>query len=375
MSGGLTTVKSDELDALIAELRQLLPRRPEDDLRSFWAKEREVSDAFRSRVRYPTRDERDRAWRLFNELRDAARELVERRADMSGWRRLDTAIDELASLVEGARSIFSRLESEVLTHPLDHALSTGAIVYDWRPVWQKARDIQTLFSSRPFYPTKSARDESWTRFNDLRNEASRLANADREMRQFISNAWRDKIISRAEDARYSKLWDSIETALLLPTTADDMKHMGEILRSAGQLLHDNKHQMLAEHKEACFARIQEIRQTHAEFWDRRREAFDERRRAHERRVDDVLLRVEANLERNHERLRNAEDALTRAESHIDDLREKIATAWSDGARDRFETWLAEAEARRDSIRESVERAQAWIAQDEERRNDIYRHRR
>ncbi len=362
-----------DLDALITELERLLPGGPDDDPRPFWNKAREVRDGFRSGVRYDTRAGRDSAWGRLNELRDLARAAAARGGGAS--EKIDAAIHELAGLVEHGRSIFGGLELEILHHPLDHMLSTGAFVYDWKPVWKLAGEIQARFNEKPFYPNRSARDNAWTRFNDLRNEASRLANADREMRLFISQAWRDKIVGRAEDARYSKAWDEIQSTFLFnPTTVDEMKRLGQVLHSVGEILHDNKHQMLRQHKDECFARIQEIRQTHEAFWDRWRRALDERRKFHEARVADALVRMREHREKPRAITEGRGRAVTRRNS---DRRswDKIEHAWTAAAITRFTTWLNEARDRRDSIRESIQRAEAWIAQDEERRDDIYRRRR
>ena len=76
-----------------------------------------------------------------------------------------------------------------------------------------------------------------------------------------SEELRDQILKLTEKARYNVVADNV--MFFLPhTTAEDMKVKGEILKTAGQMLSSNKHNMLREHKDECFGRIQEIRQTH-----------------------------------------------------------------------------------------------------------------
>jgi hypothetical protein len=285
-------------------------------------------------------------------------------------RKLDSLLDELEAFVGGATQIFGTLEFRYIHFPLD---VLGTKVHDWKPVWAKIKEIQAIFNSGVRYPTKSLRDDAWTRFNNLRNETSQKANADRESVFSVSTAWRDTIIGEIESARYSAISDVL--FFFDPTTAEDMKRMGELLKEAGHTLSNNKGQMLREHKDECFQRIQEVRQTHDAFWEQYKAARERRQQEYRQKVDDVLARVEGNITNNLERKAKAESALLRVEENIEKLQGMIASAYTDEFRERFEGWLSKAEERRDSINQSIRRIDEWIDQDERRRNDIYAKRR
>jgi RecG-like helicase len=278
------------------------------------------------------------------------------------WQGLNSRIEELHSLIS---SPFSPLSGRSIKHPYG---LLNQVVYDWRPAWDKAREIQEAFKSGIRYPTVAERQNAWTRFNDVRNDLSRRSNADRDSVFTGSKAWRDLIMSEIESARYSKLGDVI--FFFDPTTAEDMKRMGERLKEAGRRLSENKHQMLREHKDECFQRIQEVRATHDAFWGEYKKAREVRQHEHRQRISEVLARVDANISSNHEKKAKAEGALERVEENIAKLHDMLGNARGDEFRERVEGWLSEAVAKRESIQESVRRIGEWIDQDERRRNDI-----
>ena len=53
-------------------------------------------------------------------------------------------------------------------------------------------------------------------------------------------------------------------------------------------------------------------------------------------------------------------------THHAELHDKIATAWSDGFRERASMWLSETEGKIRDIEDSVLRIEDWIREDEER---------
>jgi hypothetical protein len=278
------------------------------------------------------------------------------------WEGLDAQITELHSLISSG---FSPLSGRSIKAPHDFV---GGLVYDWRPAWEKAREIQAAFKEGVRYPTAAERDVAWTRFNEVRNDLSRRSNADRETVLSVSVSWRDLILPEIESARYSRFGDVI--FFFDPTTAEDMKRLGAQLKTAGRLLSENKHQMLREHKEQCFQRIQEVRATHDAFWGEYKKAREVRQHEHRQRINDVLARVDVNISNNREKKAKAEDALERAEANISKLQNMLDNARGDDFRERVEGWLAEAEAKRSSIQESIRRIEEWIEQDEHRRSDI-----
>src|SRR5258707_15608612 len=69
----------------------------------------------------------------------------------------------------------------------------GRQINDWRPVWEKVREIKAGFKAGVRYPTKLERDAAWTRFNNLRNELREKSNAERFDVFEVSVAWRGLI--------------------------------------------------------------------------------------------------------------------------------------------------------------------------------------
>jgi F0F1-type ATP synthase membrane subunit b/b' len=115
--------------------------------------------------------------------------------------------------------------------------------------------------------------------------------------------------------------------------------------------------MFGEHKQECFNRIQEVRAVQDAWWEmltqHRSRSFEERQ-----------ARIRANLEQNYERHRKAAAALESCRAHADELRDQIASAWSEDWRSRAEGWLAELEDKIRDIESSLERIEEWIREDE-----------
>jgi hypothetical protein len=117
--------------------------------------------------------------------------------------------------------------------------------------------------------------------------------------------------------------------------------------------------MFGEHKKECFDRIQEVRRVQDAWWELLK---GHRAQRHE----DHQGRVRANLEKNYEQHRRATDALSRARAHADELRDQIASAWSDDFRERALGWLSEEEARISDIEAHVQRIEDWIRENEQK---------
>ena len=75
---------------------------------------------------------------------------------MSDYVELERAIEELERMIDARRQgiIF--------------------ISHDFRPVWEKARDIQAIFNNGVKFPTSEMRQTVWERFRTLRDEASEV---------------------------------------------------------------------------------------------------------------------------------------------------------------------------------------------------------
>lgn len=246
---------------------------------------------------------------------------------------LNALIDEFETLVTKGSSIFGALSSRWLKAPGE---MLGSQVRDWRPAWTKAQEIQDIFKSGVRYPTRVERDSAWTRFNNIRNELSQRNNADRERIFSVSKQWRDSILNDLKYAHYSKFSDVM--FFFDPTTADEIKKLGEIVKEAGRVLSENKHQMLREHKDECFERMQEVRQSHDLFWGQYKKAREIRKQEHAKRISGMLARIEGNIASNLERKSKAQYALDRVEENISRLHGMLESARGDefrGARRRM----------------------------------------
>ena len=152
---------SNELNALLEELEGLIAIGPTHGWKPFWTKAKEIQEAFKAKVRYPSKELQNAAWRRFNDLRDAAS--AHKKESQNPSReviQLNSLISELENLVRRGTWLFGPLSFRSIRGPLD-ALANS--VYDWRPAWEKAREIQSMFKGTR-YPTKVMHDEAWIRF-------------------------------------------------------------------------------------------------------------------------------------------------------------------------------------------------------------------
>ncbi len=252
-------------------------------------------------------------------------------------RALDALIDEFESMVGAA-------------HP--GSLTSMLFRPDWKLIWTTAAKIKEGFRGVR-YPTPKERQQAWERFVQIRTEASKLAQDERDSRRATSERFRGEILGQIESARPATLFG------FDPPDVEEMKGLGRTLSEAGRMLSAHKGEMLAEHKRECFDRIQEIRQSHDWWWEQLGRERQGRRAERE-------ARIRANLERNRERYRKAADALERCRERADELRSQIAAAWNPTWAERAEQWLWELEAKCADIEASLRQIEGWIEEDEER---------
>lgn len=136
---------------------------------------------------------------------------------------------------------------------------------------------------------------------------------------------------------------------------------GKCLKKAGIMLHENKAEMLSEHKQMIFNEMQDIQRSHDIWWGKFR---SER----EQKQSDFESRIKANLETNYSRHRSATDALRRVQANAEDLRSKIASGGSDEWVDRWAGWLSESEDKIQSIERYIQQVEEWIEEDEKKLN-------
>ena len=139
-------------------------------------------------------------------------------------------------------------------------------------------------------------------FGDVQ-EAKALRGEDRErLWSIFSTACDDVKAKREGRARSRQLADSIlakvdqaqpsDFVLSPEDLRNTLKDLGNHLRQAGQMLSRHKHEMLGEHKQQCFTRIQEMQATHQVYWERVKSSEDHRRFRSRQLADDILSEVE-----------------------------------------------------------------------------------
>ncbi|MEA3049092.1 MAG: hypothetical protein QOG84_928 [Sphingomonadales bacterium] len=226
---------------------------------------------------------------------------------------------------------------------------------DWRPVWDKAREVQGAFNAKPQFPTVTERQEAWTRFNALRDEASQIAKEERSDFETMSSSHRDDLMG---DLRYLECDGteiSLADAVFGSMDAEGMKQLGAKLGVVSRRFSEVKHRMTREHKQEVFDRIQEVRASHDRFWGRRKQAMERARAERDERRAQFVDRVRANIRGNYERLAKAEAAEERVRSNLRSNYEKLSDARSESFAERVRSWISEDEDRLEDIRRSIDR--------------------
>lgn len=252
------------------------------------------------------------------------------------------------------------------------AIQVGKIErHDWRPVWDLCTRIQDEFKGCRDFPSREAHQAAWKRFQEIRQQASALCDKEKSAFRFQSEQFRNDILSDVRACSYSAAADAL--FFFDPTTVEDMKQLSEKLNDAARRLSKLKHWMLANHKTACFEAIQEVRQSHDLFWEKRRQSSRIRQHTHEERraeiqqkKEDRQRRVHANIDRNRDRLSKALSALDRNADHIREIEEKLSETTSPKWAAIFSEWLAEAHQKERDIEDSIDQIKSWIREDEDK---------
>ncbi|MGN6149077.1 MAG: hypothetical protein ACTHPD_11100 [Rhizomicrobium sp.] len=268
------------------------------------------------------------------------------------WQKLNSLIDELAWMIPQPTSILFSVE-----------------MHDWAPMFAKAKEIQDGFNKKVRYPTRDEQQAAWARFSDTRNLLFERANHERKRFREESETLRNEILSHVKHAGYDRLTDLI--FVFTPTTVEEMKAAGVTLREGGQMLSRYKNRMLAEHKNECFRRIQELRASHDVFWGQYKAQSVERRAASKQRRSEIAQKIEANIRANREKLAKAQAAYDRVQANIAENEDRLANARGEAFAERVSGWISEARQKLESIDESITRINQWIAEEESRLSDLY----
>lgn len=250
---------------------------------------------------------------------------------------------------EQARDNAKAIESEIRALEIPERARSSR---NFRDFWTHVRRISDMFKTlKPLL--KEDRERLWGQFGSLCEAAKQEQQKEQKENTSGSAELRDQILREAETARPCTLFG------FDPPDVQEMKRLSTSLRNAGGMLSRHKNEMLGEHKQECFARIQEIRQIHDIWWG-------ELKTSRSRRHEDVQQRIRANLEGNYERHRRASETLSRLRCHTDDLREKIMSAWNDSFRGRATEWLSNTEDKIRDIEEFLKKVEEWIREDEQK---------
>lgn len=273
-------------------------------------------------------------------------------------------------------ALIDQLESTI-PH-VDEGFSWGFAVdrHDWRPVWALCKEIQDTFRGYKGYSSREEHQAAWDRFQKLRQNASRLADIEKEKFAAQSDRLKDEILYEAKACYWSMSADFFVGSVLGETTIEEMKELQSQLKAAGRKLSENKTLMTKADKEECFEAIKDARESHDRFWEKHRSLREERREATQRRRDefdrkraDWLDRVRSNISKNREKLAKAQVALDRTRERIEEIQEKIYETDSDKWSGIFSEWLDQAREKERDIEESIERIEGWISEDEDKINN------
>lgn len=246
------------------------------------------------------------------------------------WKELDSLIERFEFIVHADRSPYFFINR------------------NWSEVWSLATKIQEA-ARVTRYPTREQRQAAWERFQSLREEAQRDADAGRE-----------RLAGRSADHKAEILRLARRGTLKLLDVPDHetLKAFAAELQSGRRYLSDHKQEMTREDKDECFEALREAQaDLDANFNQRREEAAEERRE-----------RIQANLEKNRELLNAKEAQLEHMEERAEELRANIAGAWNPGYAERASGKLEELEEKIEGLEDYIEKIKEWIEEGENELN-------
>ena len=265
----------------------------------------------------------------------------------------------------------------------------------WRELWSLVKDINSGFKETR-YPTRSDRDYSWSRFQELVAKAKDRGQENKAMIEQNQRKWvqrqekskdaREYIQSRATRAKpLSGLEQGIADIFLFPAkliadvfmnligidtlssldeTRQDLLACNKALQDAWQAFNDKKNDMLPGDKNQAYKSLKEagnqLDAAWAQWKDKNASLRKKKQHEWEEKHRLFVERVKANIVKLEDKLVKAEAALQKQESHLDDLRDKYDTAWNDSYKERCSEWIDECEYRIASIKEHIDRLEGWI---------------
>lgn len=227
---------------------------------------------------------------------------------------MSTSSQKLITLIEDLKSIFRDCSSQ--------SSSSLANQFRWRPFWEKAREIQLLFNSKPDFSSKGEHQKWWNNFNDLRDSASKKMKKERLSLEVYSSQHRQTIIGELKRIKYEPfslppfdLFENID--------AEVIKGWQRELGRIKQYFSEVKGQMLYEDKKRCFEYVGKVKDSHDLFWAYHKKEIEQKKEESSRKHLKFLENVRANISKNKERLADAKSALGRCEENISDIMNKF----------------------------------------------------
>lgn len=304
-----------ELDRLVSQLEQLVeeanPRK--GYWGELWSLVRQTGAGFKE-TRYPTRDDKDRAWDRYQDLVERARARSEenkKRLELNEreWKKRQVNSESLRDQIQGKAASsrpltdFERGLGDIFLFPIKMAEAILSQLLGLKTPSELEEIRQELLACN------RTLQDAWKTFNDRRSE-------------------------------------------LLP---GDRKQAYESLQKARQRLDEAWEQWKAK-KSALHEQKQRE-------WVERQRLREERREEKERKHRHFVAKVEAHIEELQGKLAKAESALEHQERHLSDLRSQYYSAWSDSFKERCSGWIDESEERIGSIREHIDRLEGWIREE------------
>ncbi len=272
----------------------------------------------------------------------------------------------------------------------------------WKELWSLARQISDGFHSTRFL-TRADKDQAWTEFQAIREEANQRSAADRarieeqqkqwENRQHRSSEIRSKLIVKTAHTRPStEIERAIAAPILLPiqlidaalrkilgledldAVKEELQFCSEHMREAWQLFTEGKSDLLPADKAYIYKLLSDAQARLDAAWSHwkdeksrlftlKKEAWERRKQEREEKHQQFGERVTANIEKLEAKLEGAKSALERNEAHLEKLRDDYNNAWSDSFRERCSEWIEECEEKAGDIQASIERMETWLSEE------------
>jgi len=200
-----------------------------------WRKAAEIQDAFNSKVRYPTKDQQEEAWKRFNELRSELAERSKAQQDQnkqqSNWHRSQilqkvesakpdqffgfSLIDinqmkALGEVLNEAASLLTENKSEMIG---EHKQECFEAIREMRKEhdiwWSKLREEKNQHHADFESRTRNNLEQNYERLRKAKDALERFRGQADELRSDIANAWSDEWRERRE-GWLAELEDRIE---------------------------------------------------------------------------------------------------------------------------------------------------------------------